>query len=38
MTRIKMHIFKVKLLFYPPYEVKCRLKIGVLTTVVGLGY
>ena len=26
MTRIKMHIFNVKLLFYPPCEVKCGLQ------------
>ena len=25
-TRIKMHIFKAKLPFYPPCEVKCRLQ------------
>ena len=32
MTRIKMHISKVKLPFYPPCEVKCGLQNGVLTT------
>ena len=31
MARIKMHILKVKLPFYPPYEVKCRLQNGVST-------
>ena len=31
MTRIKMHIFKVKLPFYPPYEVKCGLQNRVST-------
>ena len=31
MTRIKMHIFKVKLPFYPPSEVKCRLQNEVST-------
>ena len=33
MAKIKMHIPKVKLLFYPPYEVKCRLQNGVSTKV-----
>ena len=32
MARIKMHIPKAKLPFYPPYEVKCRLQNGVSTT------
>ena len=32
MTRIKMHISKVKLPFYPPCEVKCGLQNGVSTT------
>ena len=31
MTRINMHIFKVKLPFYPPCEVKCRLQNRVST-------
>ena len=31
MTRIKIHISKAKLPFYPPYEVKCRLQNGVST-------
>ena len=31
MTRIKMHISKVKLPFYPPCEVKCRLQNWVST-------
>ena len=31
MTRIKMHIFKVKLPFYPPCEVKCGLQNRVST-------
>ena len=31
MARIKMHIPKAKLPFYPPYEVKCRLQNGVST-------
>ena len=31
MARIKMHISKVKLPFYPPCEVKCRLQNGVST-------
>ena len=26
MARINMHISKVKLPFYPPYEVKCELQ------------
>ena len=33
MTRIKMHIFKVKLPFYPPCEVKCGLQNRVSTPV-----
>ena len=32
MTRIKMHIYKVKLPFYPPYEVKCGLQNRVSTS------
>ena len=28
MIKIKMHISKVKLPFYPPCEVKCRLQMG----------
>ena len=31
MTRIKMHISKVKLPFYPPCEVKCKLQNKVST-------
>ena len=31
MARIKMHISKAKLPFYPPCEVKCRLQNGVST-------
>ena len=31
MARIKMHILKEKLSFYPPCEVKCRLQNGVST-------
>ena len=31
MARIKMHISKAKLPFYPPYEVKYRLQNGVST-------
>ena len=31
MTRIKMHISKAKLPFYPPREVKCMLQNGVST-------
>ena len=31
MAKIKMHIPKVKLPFYPPCEVKCRLQNGVST-------
>ena len=31
MTRIRMHISKVKLPFYPPGEVKCRLQNEVST-------
>ena len=34
MARIKMHIPKEKLPFYPPYEVKCRLQNGVLTLLI----
>ena len=37
MARIKMHIPKVKLPFYPPCEVKCRLQNEVSTPKVGLG-
>ena len=43
MARIKMHIPKARLPFYPPCEVKCRLQNGVSTLgrffflVVGLG-
>ena len=33
MIRIKMHIFKVKLPFHPPCEVKCGLQNGMLTVV-----
>ena len=33
MTRIKMHIFKVKLSFYLPCEVKCGLQKRVSTNV-----
>ena len=33
MARIKMHIPKAKLPFYPPCEVKCRLQNGVSTMV-----
>ena len=33
MARIKMHIPKAKLPFYPPCEVKCRLQNGVSTLV-----
>ena len=36
MTRIKMHISKAKLPFYPPYEIKCRLQNGVSTAVIVL--
>ena len=32
MARIKMHIPKAKLPFYPPYEVKYRLQNGVSTS------
>ena len=32
-ARIKMHILKAKLPFYPPCEVKCRLQNGVSTTI-----
>ena len=31
MTKIKMHIFKAKLPFYPPCKVKCRLQNKVST-------
>ena len=31
MTKIKIHIFNVKLPFYPPCEVKYRLQNGVST-------
>ena len=31
MTKIKIHIFNVKLSFYPPCEVKCRLQNRVST-------
>ena len=31
MTKIEMHIFKAKLSFYPPSEVKCGLQNEVLT-------
>ena len=31
MTRIRIHIPKAKLPFYPPCEVKCRLQNGVST-------
>ena len=34
MTRIKMHISKAKLPFYPPYEIKCGLQNRVSTTVM----
>ena len=34
MARIKMHILKAKLPFYPSYEVKCRLQNGVSTLFV----
>ena len=33
MARIKMHIPKAKLPFYPLYEVKCRLQNGVSTGI-----
>ena len=33
MTRIKIHIFKVKLPFYPPCEIKCGLQNGVSTVL-----
>ena len=35
MARIKMHIPKAKLPFYPPCEVKCRLQNGVSTATLG---
>ena len=35
MARIKMHIPKAKLPFYPPYEVKYRLQNGVSTVPCG---
>ena len=34
MARIKMHIPKAKLPFYPPCEVKCRLQNGVSTPLL----
>ena len=34
MTKIKMHIFKVKLPFYPLCEVKCGLQNRVLTLII----
>ena len=34
MARIKMHILKAKLPFYPPYEVKYRLQNGVSTVLL----
>ena len=37
MARIKMHIPKAKLPFYPPYEVKYRLQNGVSTGVLVFG-
>ena len=38
MTRIKIHISNVKLPFYPPCEVKCRLQNRVSTEgIVGSG-
>ena len=37
MARIKMHIPKAKLLFYPPCEVKCRLQNGVSTIASSRG-
>ena len=37
MARIKMHIPKAKLSFYPPYEVKYRLQNGVSTTTLRPG-
>ena len=36
MARIKMHISKAKLPFYPPCEVKCRLQNGVSTQKLGI--
>ena len=33
MTRIKMHIYKTKLSFYPPSEIKCRLQNKVSTLI-----
>ena len=33
MTKIKIHIFNVKLPFYPPCEVKYRLQNGVSTSI-----
>ena len=38
MTRIKMHISKVKLPFYPPCEVKYRLQNGVSTLCYSTKY
>ena len=37
MTRIKIHISNVKLPFYPPCEVKCRLQNRVSTVAHGEG-
>ena len=37
MTRIKRHIFKVKLPFYPPCEVKYGLQNGVSTACITFG-
>ena len=36
MARIKIHITKAKLPFYPPCEVKCRLQNGVSTECLSL--
>ena len=36
MAKIKMHIPKAKLPFYPPCEVKCRLQNGALTEALGV--
>ena len=36
MTRMKMHISKVKLPFYPPCEVKCGLQNRVSTLVAAV--
>ena len=38
MARIKMHIPKAKLPFYPPYEVKYRLQNGVSTHLYNFSY